>query len=131
MKPANVSVHDIDTRLARLEGQLDAVSAALIQGDGDALLLATTLLRNASVDVAGLLPVPTLAVREGGADLQRRLKAAGQRFAMCRDNLARRSAGVDRVLEGLLPASAGDKATYSKAAGRAGGGGSRFGSRFF
>ncbi|MCZ2497766.1 hypothetical protein GN316_13460 [Xylophilus sp. Kf1] len=130
MKPAHVSVHDIDARLKRLEGQLDAVSAALIQGDGDALLLATTLLRDASIGVAELLPVPTLAVREGGVDLQRRLKAAGQRFAMCRDNLARRSAGVDRVLEVLLPSTAGDKATYSKAAARAGGG-SRFGSRFF
>lgn len=130
MKPANVSVHDIDARLERLEKQLDAVSAALIQGDGDALLLATSLLRDASVGVAELLPVPTLAVREGGAELQRRLKAAGQRFSMCRDNLARRSAGVDRALEALFPASAGDKATYSKAAGRAGGG-NRFGSRFF
>ena len=128
MKPA-ITAADIDARLGRLELQLDAVSAALVSGDGDALLLATTLLRGAAAEVAGLLPVPTVAVREGGADLQRRLKAAGQRFAMCRENLARRSAGVDRSLEAILPSAAADKSTYGKVTGRSASG--RFGSRFF
>jgi hypothetical protein len=132
MQPGTATLADIDARLGKLEQQLDAVAAALIQGDGEALLLAASLLRDAAADVSGLLPVPTVSVRRGGATLQRRLAAAGQRFVVCRENLARRSAGVDRAVASLLPAAAADQATYSKAAGRAAGRpAGRFGSRFF
>ncbi|QHI97979.1 hypothetical protein GT347_08210 [Xylophilus rhododendri] len=130
MQAGTATWSDIDTRLGRLESRLDAVTEALIHGDGDALLLASSLLRDASAEVSGLLPVPVAAVRAGGPVLQRRLLAAGKRFAACRENLARRSAGVDRAVASLIPSAAGDQATYSKAASRAGAA-SRFGSRFF
>lgn len=130
MQAGTASFSDIDARLGRLESRLDAVSEALVQGDGDALLLASTLLRDAAVDVAGLLPVPVASVKAGGPVLQRRLVAVGSRFASCRENLARRSAGVERAVASLLPAAAGDQTTYGKVVGRAGGG-SRFGSRAY
>lgn len=127
MQPGTASLADINARLDRLERQLAAVTAALIQGDGDAVLLASSLLRDAAAEVSGLLPVPTASVRQGGAELQRRLSAAGRQFATCRENLARRAAVVDRQLAALLPPAPADQATYGKASATGG----RFGSRFF
>jgi len=127
---AAVTTADIDVRLGRLEGRLDAVSAALVQGDGDALLLASTLLRDAAVEVASLLPVPTAAVVGGGVALKRRVVVAGRRFAECRELLARRAAAVDRSIASLFPPSEVEQATYSRGAGRSLGG-SRFGGRMY
>jgi len=127
VQPGTATLADINARLDKLERQLAAVSAALIQGDGDAVLLASSLLRDAAVEVSGLLPVPTASVRQGGAELQRRLSAAGKTFAMCRENLARRAAVVDRQLASIFPPAPADQATYGKPAGTGG----KFGSRFF
>jgi len=127
VQPGTATLADINARLDKLERQLDAVSAAFIQGDGDAVLLASSLLRDAAAEVSGLLPVPTASVRQGGAELQRRLGAAGRTFAMCRENLARRAAIVDRQVASILPPAPADQATYGKAASAGG----RFGSRFF
>ncbi|WPB57746.1 hypothetical protein [Xylophilus sp. GOD-11R] len=130
MQPGTATLADIQSRLGQLERQLDAASAALVAGDGDALLRAATSLRDAAAEAARLLPVPTAAVRQGGAELQRRLASAGKRFASCRENLARRSAGVDRAVASLIPAAGADHATYSKTAAGASVG-RKFGSRFF
>lgn len=127
--PANTTAAEIGSRLDRLERQLDAVGAALIDGAATELQSAAGVLRDAAGEFAALLPLPTAVIRQEGQSLQRRMKAAGKRFAVCRDNLARRAALVDRSLGSLLPgASDGKSPTYSRAAGNAAG---RFGSRFF
>jgi ABC-type transporter Mla subunit MlaD len=121
---------DIDELLSSVELQLHVVSEALVSADGPALQSAATALRDAAVHFSQALPQGATAVRPDAA-LQKRIKAVRQGFASCRENLARRSAGVDRLVASLLPPAPSELVTYGRAPGMAGGGAGRFGgSRF-
>lgn len=124
MKPAEV-LHD---RLTAVEAQLDAVATALLTGDSERLKIDTTALRDAAAEVSFVLSSLPQEAFARQPELQARISRIGQRLATYRDNLARRSAAVDRTLASLLPSD--DVATYARAPGMGGYGAGRFGSRF-
>ena len=115
-------------RLSVVEQRLDEVGAALVDGNSDVLQRVTTALRDASADFSYAMAAVPGTIIESDAGLQARVKRVGQLLASHRENLVRRSAGVDRALASLLPASEGP--TYARAPGMGGLGAGRFGSRF-
>ena len=105
---------DIEKALVSIEQLIQEVSDALVQGDPQALALASSALRQGVVNFSQLGPRLSSAALKAPA-LQLRLKRISSGLAIRRESLIRQSVVVDRSLHMLVPASR--TATYAKAIG--------------
>ncbi len=104
----------IHEALAKVDLHFSDVSAALISGEPDALLLASSSLKQASLDCAQLVQ------RLSAADIQNpslkhRLQTIADGLAVRREGLIRRTMLVERALHAVVPATV--NTTYAKATG--------------
>ncbi len=105
---------DIEKTLASIEQLIQDVSDALVQGEPQALSLASTALRQAAVNFSQSLPrLGGVALRTPA--LQLRLKRIAAHLVIRRESLIRQSVVVERSLHTLVPAT--QTATYAKAIG--------------
>ncbi len=111
----------IEQALSQVENQFDALSAALVSGDLSALEAASNGLRQIAVEFSGFLQ--NLGPADlSQQDLKRRMKRIAAGLAQQREALIRRSVGIERGLEVLLPTPS-SAATYAQASGPYGNGG--------
>jgi uncharacterized membrane protein YccC len=103
----------LETALANVEQQVEAVSAALLATDPPVLELRSTALRQAAAELAEVMR--RTHVGSLPPDLAKRLQAVGASVDMQRDNLARVAALTDRQVAAVLPPS--DATTYGARAG--------------
>lgn len=103
----------LEASLAQVERQFEEVSAALVSGEPNALLAASTALRQAAIDFSNLMQRLTpLDLRD--KELNLRIKRIAQGMAVRRESLIRRTALVERALHAVVPA-AGQSTTYANA----------------
>jgi hypothetical protein len=98
---------DIETKLAQLEAQFEAVVAAVNSGDPEQLEKAGLTIRQAAVDFSGMMqsvPADLAATKQ----IKPRLKKIANALAVQRVNLIRRSVVVDRTLQAMVPAAVDD-----------------------
>jgi hypothetical protein len=106
---------ELDAALSRIERQLDAMDAAVGQGDAAAVESLGGVLRQVVADFSQLVEGRHAAFSNPG--VQRRLKQIAQNLASQRESLIRRSASVERALHALIPAT--ESATYVPPSGAA------------
>jgi hypothetical protein len=103
---------EIEKPLSRIEGQVDLVCAAVVNGDPVSLESASLALRQAAVDFSGLLQEFAPDVR-ADRELKRRLKKVATGLSIHREGLIRRTVAVERSLHAMVPATR--KSTYTQA----------------
>lgn len=104
----------MEDALRQVELCLNGVSAALVEGEPDALLGASAALQQAAMDFSAVLERLTPADFQNEA-LKSRLKKVAEGMALRRESLIRRTALVERALNAIVPAS--QNATYAQAVG--------------
>lgn len=109
-----MSFSTLEQQLDRVEHQFNAVSAALVNGDPDLVQASSAALQQLSVQFVQM--VDELGRRSvAPAPLAMRIKALADGMQLLRDNLARRSAYVERALQLVVPAT--KNTTYSATQG--------------
>ena len=105
----------LEDALTAIEHHLEAVSAAMLAGDPQALESGSTQLRDASAQLSQAMAHVS---RQGvvPAALKQRLQAVGALLAVQRESLARLAAITERQTAGLLPPTDA-AATYGRALG--------------
>jgi hypothetical protein len=114
---------ELESSLAAVEFHFDKVSAAILSGEPQVLLDASTRLKQAAVDFSGLLASNQFAHDLIGKEFKLRMANMVDGFAMQRESLIRRNASVERALHVIIPATSND--TYQQSAGQYGSGGVR------
>jgi precorrin-6B methylase 1 len=105
---------DIEKALTAIERLIREISEALVTGDPLILALASTQLRQASVELSQMLPrFDSITLKN--PSLKLRLTQIAINLASRRESMLRQSGLVERALHTLVPAS--QTTTYSKAAG--------------
>lgn len=116
-KPVNAPLPPlVEAGMCAVESCLDALDADLIAGDASAFETHCGALQKSLLELQSKLA--SSAVK--GKLVSERLRVLGTRLAQQRDNMARRSALVDKQVQFMLPGLAG--ATYSRTAGAYGAG---------
>ena len=106
----------LETALANVEQQVQAVSAALLATDAPEMERCSAALRQAAAELAEIMGRTDAASLPPA--LAQRLKVASASVAMQRDNLARVAALTDRQVATVLPqAGSGESVTYGSGAG--------------
>lgn len=121
MMSAAVLSPELEAALSQIERQLEAISAAVGQGDPAALESLSSVLRQLVLDFSGLVEGRSEAF--ASTQSQHRLKKIAQSLSSQREGLIRRSASVERALHALIPAT--DATTYVPSAASAYGAGRR------
>lgn len=107
---------NLETALAHVEQQVQAVSTALLATDAPEMERCTAALRQAAAGLADAM-ARTDATTLPPA-LAQRLKAVGNSIGMQRDNLARVAALTERQVATVVPQAGGnDSPTYSSGPG--------------
>lgn len=109
MMPTAALPADLEAALSKIEKQLAAISTAVEQGDHAVLGSLGGDLRQILLDFS--LLVDGRAEEFSSTQSQLRLKQIAQSLSSQREGLIRRSVGVERALQALMPAST-DAATY-------------------
>lgn len=109
MMPTASLPADLEAAVSRIERQLAAISTAVEQGDHAVLEPLGGDLRQILLDFSSL--VEGRAEEFSNTQSQLRLKQIAQSLSSQREGLIRRSVGVERALQALMPATAG-AATY-------------------
>lgn len=104
----------VDAALARIEHQLQEVSAALIQGEPSKLESASVNLCEVSRGLHALLSSIS-STPQKNQDLERQLRSLVETMTLLREGLSRRAVSVERALVCMLPAS--QSPTYTKSSG--------------
>jgi hypothetical protein len=105
---------DLEKELVSIEGLIHQISGALVNGDPQALALASSHLRQGVVNFSQQLS-KFGSVALGNPSFQLRLKQIALDLASRRESLLRQAGVVERSLNILVPASR--TTTYAKAAG--------------
>lgn len=115
----------VEQALAAVESHFQAVSAALVSGEPDALLSASSSLKQAALDCSRFMQSLTPVDLKNPA-LKARLKTIASGLAVRRESLIRRTVLVERALNAVVPATR--NVTYAKATGPYGTAGKQTGS---
>lgn len=115
----------IETALATVECHFVAVSAALVSGEPEAVLVASAGLKQATLEFSQLMQRLTPPDLKNPA-FKLRLKSLADGLAARRESLIRRTVLVERALNAVVPATC--NTTYAKAAGPYGTAGKQSGS---
>lgn len=99
--------------LAALQQQLQSITESLADADSHRLIQASESLKQGSLDLMAVARQLSPAAL-GDPRLRHQLSQVSQMLALCRENLARRSAIVERRLQTIVPAAGSD--TYGKLA---------------
>lgn len=124
MMPAASLPADLEAALAKIEQQLAAISTAVEQGDHAVLGPLGADLRQVLLDFSLLMD--GRAAEFSSTQSQLRLQQIAQSLASQREGLIRRSVGVERALQALMPASSETSTYVSPAAAPYGAGRKRF-----
>lgn len=108
-----LSAH-IEGALIEVESHFNDISKALVSDQPRALEVASTALRQATIDFSALLQRLTPAELKN-SDLKLRLTTLSEGMVLRRESLIRRTVLVERALNAIVPATC--NATYSRAAG--------------
>lgn len=118
-----ISAHT-EKSLADVERCFNDVAAALVSGEPVALEAASTLLRQAAINLSTLMQGLS-PVERNNQDLTLRLKKIADGTAILKDGLFRRTALVEMALNAVVPAT--QDASYAKASGPYGSAGKQTG----
>lgn len=103
---------EIEMPLSLIELQCEAVAAAVVSGEPQALETASQAFKQAAVEFADLMQ-QVGGGQQAGPELRARLKKLAVQLNSQRENLLRRTALVEQSLQTLLPSSR--KTTYGPA----------------
>ena len=96
-----------------LQQNLQRITTALAGAEPQELVVASEVLRSSSMDLLALVQRLTRSEQQN-PHLKHQVGELAVRLSLCRENLIRRSAMVERMLQNLVPSSG--KETYAMAA---------------